>query len=79
MKAFDFHRMLNSMAETWTERTYGKVVEVFDEELFYSDGRNYTITSKTELLKFFENDDGCSQFCKFHNFLFDEQKPNGGW
>lgn len=77
MKTFDFHRMLGEMAEAWKARNYQLVLSYFDEDLFYSDGISYSFFSKSELMKFFVNDGGHSQFCVFYNSMFDERNQTG--
>ncbi len=77
MKTVDFHRMIRSMAEFWKNRNYARVVEFFNDDLFYSDGLNYTFQNKGDLLRFFENDNGHEQFCVFYNSIFDDKNQIG--
>lgn len=72
MKTNNFHQMLDLMVESWKIRDYGRIVQFFNEDLFYTDGLNYTFHNKKDLLEFFENDDGLEQFCIFYNSIFDE-------
>lgn len=69
--------MLDAMAAAWTNREYEKVAEFFTEPLFYSDPLNYSFTSKSDLLAFFQDDDGEAQFCEFHQAVFDEERQTG--
>lgn len=77
MKTNDFYQMLDAMVESWKKRDYKRIVQFFNEDLFYSDGLNYAFHNKTDLLKFFENDDGLDQFCVFYNSIFDDRNQIG--
>jgi hypothetical protein len=77
MKKNDFHQMLDYMSKSWKKRDYEKVIQYFNEDLFYSDGLNYSFSNKSDLLEFFENDDGLEQFCVFYNSIFDERNQIG--
>ncbi|MCD9188098.1 MAG: hypothetical protein LUM44_16890 [Pyrinomonadaceae bacterium] len=77
MNKNEFEKMLDAMAESWTNRKYEMVAAHFAEQLFYSDSINYTFYNKTDLLNFFKNDGGYEQLCLFHNAVFDEKKQEG--
>lgn len=73
----DFEAMLQALAKGWTERDYEKVASFFAEDVFYSDPIRYRITSRAELLRFFQDDDGCEQSTVWHNAVFDEERQLG--
>jgi hypothetical protein len=73
----DFRLVLEMMADGWTNGEYAMVAECFAQNLFYSDSLNYSFSSKDELLKFFEDDDGMPQKCVFHRSVFDERGQIG--
>jgi hypothetical protein len=73
----DFRLMLEMMADGWTNGECAMVAECFAQNLFYSDSLNYSFSSKDELLKFFEDDDGMPQKCVFHRSVFDERGQIG--
>lgn len=77
MTSCEFSVMLEKMAQDWVSRDYKAVVAKFADKLFYSDAINYTFPDNGSLLKFFEDDDGKPQSCKFHNAIFDESRQLG--
>jgi hypothetical protein len=72
-----FASLLRLLADGWTDREYSLVASQFTEDVFYSDPKNYTFRDRESLLAFFEDDEGRSQSCRFHNWAFDEERQLG--
>jgi len=73
----EFRQLLSSLSDGWANRRYGEVADHFADDIFYSDPKNYTFTSRESLQRFFEGDEGRDQSCTFHNTIFDESQQLG--
>jgi hypothetical protein len=77
MKADEFRAMLDEMAADWTAGNYENVAARFASDIFYGDAVHYKIRNRDELLRFFRDDDGLPQRCRFHDAIFDESRQFG--
>jgi hypothetical protein len=72
-----FVTTLESLARAWTARDYETAASFFAEDVRYLDPTRYRNSSKSELLRFFQDDEGCEQSTVWHNVLFDEERQVG--
>ena len=77
MQKNEFGAMLERLCDGWTSREYESVAGHFADRVFYSDALNYTFRDVGSLLQFFQDDGGKPQSCKFHNWVFDEERQLG--
>jgi hypothetical protein len=77
MTKSEFTRLLHHLVDTWSRRDYSSTAGVFAEDVHYTDPLRYSFRSRSELLKFFEADDGYPQKTTLHNIVFDEEKQFG--
>lgn len=77
MTSDEFAHLLTALSVDWTEGNYEQVAARFRENVFYSDAHNYAFNDRSSLLSFFRDDEGQPQYCRFHNFVFDEVRQIG--
>lgn len=68
--------MLQSLARGWAAKDYEKVASFFAEDVFYSDPIRYRMSSRAELLEFFQGEAG-EESTVWHDALFDEERQVG--
>lgn len=73
----EFSVLLHQLADAWTMRDYSKAVSCFASDIRYADPLRYRFQGREELLRFFSNDDDCSQEITWHTLLFDEEMQVG--
>jgi hypothetical protein len=78
MTKTEFRRILDSLADAWTRRDYGRACEVFANDVHYADPLRYQFHSREQLRAFFEDDGGHEQRTTWHTIVFDEERQIGG-
>lgn len=73
----EFKSLLIALSEGWTNKCYGDVAAHFADDVFYADPNSYAFTDRKSLLRFFKDDEGYEQSCRFHNSVFDEAQQLG--
>lgn len=72
-----FTKLLYSLADAWAKRDYEVAISFFANDVRYADPLRYSMGSKDELQKFFQEDEGYTQSTVWHTILFDEQQQVG--
>ncbi len=73
----DFIRLLQGLSAAWSRRDYPSAIAFFSEQVRYADPLRYRLEGHSQLLSFFEADEGYAQFVEWHTILFDEQEQKG--
>ena len=72
MTRADFSAALEALARAWQERDYDRAASFFAEDVQYIDPLRYHHRSRSELLRFYQDDEGYPQRTVWRNILFDE-------
>jgi hypothetical protein len=73
----EFKEMLSSIADAWSRRDYTAAAGFFADDIHYGDPLRYTLTNRTDLQAFFEDDEGYPQRTVWHNIIFNEEQQVG--
>jgi SnoaL-like domain len=77
MTTQEFRELLDRLATGWAKRDYGAVAQQFSENVRYGDPTRYSFENRSELQRFFENDEGYEQRTVWHTVVFDEAQQLG--
>lgn len=72
-----FTSMLQVLAQAWTDRDYEKAIGFFADDVHYGDPLRYNFENRSDLLRFFQDDEGYEQRTDWHNVVFDEDRQLG--
>jgi hypothetical protein len=72
-----FASMLQTLGQAWTDRDYEKAIGFFAADVRYGDPTRYNFNGRSDLLRFFQDDEGYEQRTDWHNVVFDEERQLG--
>ena len=73
----EFSAALDGLARAWQERDYERAASYFAEGVQYIDPLHYHHRSRSEVLRFFQDDQGQPQRTVWRTILFDEELQIG--
>ncbi len=68
---------LEELADAWARKDYGQASALFADQVIYVDPLRYRLSSRRELLAFFENDDGLPQQTLWRTIVYDPDSRTG--
>jgi SnoaL-like protein len=72
-----FTSLLQTLARAWTDRDYEKAIGFFAADVRYGDPTRYNLNGRSDLLRFFQDDEGYEQRTDWHHVVFDEDRQLG--
>jgi len=77
MTRAEFSAALEALARAWQERDYERAASFFAPDVQYMDPLRYHHLSRSEVLRFFQDDEGYPQRTAWRTVVFDEARQLG--